>query len=172
MSDPLELENRRKIYRFVEKNPGVYMREIQRALSMPTGLLEYHLSYLVKRGMLSTYQDGRRKRYYSVQKVSAPDKHLLGVLRQKIPRRILIYCISQGSVGFSELLSLLNVSKSTLSFNLSKLLRMDIIDEIVKDGERFYSVRERERITELIITYRESYLDDLVDRFVDSFMNL
>jgi len=93
MSEPLELENRRKIYLFVERNPGVYMREIQRGLSMPTGLLEYHLSYLVKGGLLSIYPDGRKRRYYSTKTVSAPDKHMLAVLRQRMPRRILILCI-------------------------------------------------------------------------------
>ena len=172
MSEPLELENRRKIYRFVEKNPGAYMREIQRALSMPTGLLEYHLSYLVKRGLLSIYQDGRKRRYYSTKTVSAPDKHLLAVLRQKIPRRILIYCISQGSASFSELSAFLNISKSTLSFNLSKLVRSDILEELETGSEKRYFVKQRERIADMIVTYRESYLDDLVDRFVDSFVNI
>ncbi len=172
MSEPLELENRRRIYSFVEKNPGVYMREIQRGLGMSTGVLEYHLAYLVRKGLLSVYQDGRKKRYYSIRKVSAPDKRLLAILRQRICRWILIFCIEKRGASFSELAKSLGISKSTLSFHTSKMLRAGILREMEDAGEKKYVVDNPEKVSELIITYKESFLDDLVDRFVESFMEI
>ncbi len=171
MSEPLDLENRRTIYSFVEKNPGVYMREIQRGLGMSTGVLEYHLAYLVKKGLLSVYQDGRKKRYYSTRKISAPDKRILAILRQRICRSILIYCISREGASFSELVNSLGVSKSTLSFHISKMLKAGVLLE-EGGAEKRYLVSDPEKVSDLIITYKESFLDDLVDRFVESFIEL
>ncbi len=172
MSDPLELESRRKIYNFVKRNPGVYMREIQRELKMGTGVLQYQLDYLVKRGLLSVYVDGKRKRYYCSESVSAPDKNILAMLRQKVPRRILMLCIAQNGATIEQMMKFTGASKSNVSFHLSKLMRLGIIEEKEENGDVIYYVKEPERIAELIITYKESYLDDLVDRFVDSFMNI
>ena len=172
MSDPLELDSRRRIYNFIRKNPGAYMREIQRALGMGTGVLQYQLDYLVKKGLLSVYVDGKRKRYYCSESVSAPDKNILAMLRQKVPRRILMLCIGENGATTKQIMEFTGSSKSNVNFHLSKLIRMGIIEENEENGEKIYYVREPERIAELIITYKESYLDDLVDRFVDSFMNI
>ncbi len=172
MSDPLELESRRRIYNFVRKNPGVYMREIQRALEMGTGVLQYQLDYLVKKGLLSVYVDGRRKRYYCTESVSAPDKNILAMLRQKVPRRIMMVCISKNGADFHSIAEFVGSSKSNISFHLSKLIKMGIIEEREEGGEKRYYVRDPEKISDFIVTYRESYLDDLVDRFVESFMGI
>ena len=172
MSDPLELESRRRIYNFVKRNPGVYMREIQRALGMGTGLLQYQLDYLVKRGLLSIYVDGRRKRYYCTENVSAPDKRTLAMLRQRVPRRIMMVCIEENGADFQRLVEFTGSSKSNVSFHLSRLIKMGIMEEREEDSGKRYYVRNPERISELIITYRESYLDDLVDRFVESFTGI
>jgi predicted transcriptional regulator len=172
MSGPLELESRRRIYTFVRDNPGVYMREIQRALGMGTGVLQYQLDYLVKNGLLSVYMDGRRKRYYCTEKVSAPDKHVLALLRQKIPRRILMVCISENGANMEKIMEFAGASKSNIDFYISKMMKAGIMEEKDENGEKIYYVKEPERIADLIITYRESYLDDLVDRFVESFMNI
>ena len=172
MSDPLELESRRRIYTFVRDNPGVYMREIQRALGMGTGVLQYQLDYLVKKRLLSVYLDGRRKRYYCTEKVSAPDKNILAMLRQRVPRRILMVCIAENGASFHRILEFTGASKSNLSFHLSKLIKSGIVEERDEEGDKRYYVRDPERVSELIITYRESYLDDLVDRFVESFTGI
>jgi predicted transcriptional regulator len=172
MPDPLELESRRRIYNFVKRNPGVYMREIQRALGLGTGVLQYQLDYLVKKGLLSIYVDGRRKRYYCAENVSAPDKGILAMLRQRVPRRMMMVCIEENGADFRRLMEFTASSKSNVSFHLSRLLKMGIMEEREENGVKRYYVREPERISELIITYQESYLDDLVDRFVESFAGI
>ena len=44
----LELVNRRRVYEFINTNPGFHLREIQRKLDMPIGLLKFHIQYLIK----------------------------------------------------------------------------------------------------------------------------
>ena len=48
MADPLELETRRRIYAHIMRHPGQFLREIQRALDMAMGSLEFNLDALVK----------------------------------------------------------------------------------------------------------------------------
>ncbi len=168
MKDALALEKRRKIYRYIEKHPGVYMREIQKALGLGTGVLEYHLDFLVKRGLLTTYEDGRKRRYYSAEKVSAPQKKLLSFLRQKRSRRILTLSLRDRGISVDELMKECNISRSTATSQISKLVEAGYLK---KSGNSYFSSNPEE-LTDMLITYRESYLDDVVDRFLDSFERL
>ena len=52
----LELENRRKLYKYILKKPGSYLREIEREFGMQVGVLEYHLKYLEKKEIQSQYK--------------------------------------------------------------------------------------------------------------------
>ena len=170
--DPLDIEKRRRIFRFVENNPGVYMREIQKTLSLGTGVLEYHLSFLVKNGLLSIYPDGKKRRYFSVEKVSAPQRELLSFLRQKHARRILTLSLAAEGVALEEIKKECGISKSAALFYISKLKDANLLEERANErGPRFFA-KNPKSLYNLLITYRESFLDDVVDRFLDSFMDI
>ena len=165
--DALALEKRRTIYQYVKRHPGVYMREIQKELGMATGVLEYHLDYLVKEGLLTTHMDGRKKRFYSSE-VSAPHKELLSFLRQKQSRRIMVTALQPDGAGLDEMKDACGCSKGTLMVYVNRLLKAGYLEE--RNG-RYFAINPDE-LTKMLITYRESYLDDVVDRFLDSFGNL
>ena len=54
----LENERRRKIYSFIDKNPGVHLRRLQRVLQIPLASVEYHLNYMVRKGVVIREKDG------------------------------------------------------------------------------------------------------------------
>ena len=56
----LELDNRKRVYEFIKDNPGSHMREIQRRLEMPIGLLKFHIQYMITHEIISEKTD----RYY------------------------------------------------------------------------------------------------------------
>ncbi len=91
----LELESRRKIYEAVKKVPGIHFREINRRLGISLGGIEYHLRYLEQHELIVSKQEGRYKRYYVVGKLGSKDKQLLALLRQQMPRRILMHLLLQ-----------------------------------------------------------------------------
>ena len=96
----LELENRRRIYQLVSKYPGMYLREIEKELGLSIGVLEYHLTYLEKKDILSVEREGHRKRYFVREDVSFGDKPTISLLRQEIPRRIVIFLMLNPGSGF------------------------------------------------------------------------
>ncbi len=46
ISIELELETRRTIFEFIRQNPGSHLREIQRRLGLPIGVLNFHIQNL------------------------------------------------------------------------------------------------------------------------------
>jgi len=170
--DPLELENRRKIYEYVSRFPGSYFREIQKAIGLEVGTLEYHLDYLERRGILSSEVEAGRRRYYVSAQIPHEDKHIIGLMRQKVLRRIVVHLLLNPRSSFSELLSLVGISKSTLSFHLSKLVKAGVVKEERVGREKVYWIDDVDRISGVLITYKSSLLDDVVDRFVEVWMEI
>ena len=169
----LDLENRRRIFQFVSGFQGAHLREVQRAVGLEIGVLDYHLDYLVKNGLLTSRKEMGRKRYFT-KALSPGDKALLAVLRQGVLRRLLMHILLNPGCTFRELHALSGTSKSTLSFHLKRLRGTGLvvrIDEGGRKGER-YSAVKGEDIAKLLITYKSTFLDDAVDRFVEVWQQL
>jgi len=103
MSEGLELESRRRIYDFLVANPGVHLRRIGHALGMSTGMLSYHLGYLERNGVLKAEEDGHRKRYFIARAFVEAQRRILAVLRQDVPRKILVELLTYEGRTFAEL---------------------------------------------------------------------
>lgn len=78
----LENNNRRKIYQVLEKNPGTYLRELQRIMNMPLATVEYHIDYMTRKKLIFAETEDHHKRYYT-KPLDPTDKKLLPALRQK-----------------------------------------------------------------------------------------
>jgi len=172
MEEALELENRRKIFRLISEKPGAYFREIQSELGLATGVLEYHLGYLVKKKLLSSEMDGKKRRYFVSKEIPHLDKRTLGLMRQKIPRRITVHALLNPNCSFQELLGEFDISKSTLSFHLKKLENAEILESVKKGRKKFYRVLDPDEIARILISYRSSFLDSVVDSFADVWLEV
>lgn len=171
-AEALELETRRRIYEYVERVPGAHMRDIQRSLGLAVGTLEYHLNYLTKLDILTTREDGRYTRYYVTHQMGRREKDVLAVLRQAVPRQVVAHLLLAPGMSHGEILAHFQISASTLSFHLKKLLTAGILS-VQKDGrENRYSVLEPELASRVLITYKESFVDDVVDRFAEAWLEL
>jgi predicted transcriptional regulator len=165
MEEVLTLENRRKIFEFVSKHPGTHMREMERELSMPLGLLSYHLDYMVKRAVLKVEDDGYRKSYFPSDRFHFHDRKTLSLLRQPVPRKIVMHILIQGPSTFNQLLEEMACAKSTLSYHLNRMVRREVLEVEKKERESWYSLRNEFATADLLIALRESLACDAVDRF-------
>lgn len=166
--DYLALETRKKIYELISNSPGLHKREIARALSMSLSTIDYHLHYLEKRGIVSARQDGKYKRYFITEKTEAMDKRILPLLRQETPRRIVIFLLQKPQAIHKEICKEVKKAPSTVSFHLKKLIDAGIVDEISLGRERAYVVKNPEKTADLLLTYKSTFLDKAVDKFVDA----
>lgn len=173
-----ELKARKKIYEFIMENPGLHFREIARNLNIPNSTLRYHLNYLKKRGYLTHEFENGYSRYYIVQNVSANDKKLINILRETVPRNIILYLTlypysSQTDVrNFvnkwrqhpSKIGYYLDKHHTTLGFHLKKLIEEEIIDCSEEGTEIKYTLKNPEEVIDLLIRYDKTLLEEAYGR--------
>jgi predicted transcriptional regulator len=165
----LENEKRRKIYALVEASPGIHLRELQRALSMPLTTLDYHLSYMIRKKIIFGETEDHHKRYYT-KPFDPDDKKVLVALRQKRMREIVLIVLENGKAKSQLLAERLKLSHSTLSSYLKYLVNRNILAREKIGYENLYTVREEDRVAKVLIAYKPSFLDKLVDRVLDAWM--
>jgi len=163
----LELDARRRIYDCISKSPGLHFREIQRRTNLATGALDYHLHFLHKHGLIRIEKTAGFVRYYTTDVAyDQADKELLNLLRHDTIRHILICLIEKKQPNASDIAKVLQISQSNLSWYLKTLEEKNIIVHKKKGRFRFYSVVDKDRIIKCLLTYKASFMDEIVDRFI------
>lgn len=157
----LELEARKITFEAVRENPGIHLREIDRVLDVPLGTIRYHLRVLEKKELVTSRKEGKYTRYYAKGEIDRYDKDRLAVLRKELPRTIILFLLEYPGSSHKEITEAMAVAPSTISYHLKRLKDDGMIRE--EDG---YHVEDEEKIADLLIQYRQTFLDSLVDRFV------
>lgn len=169
----LELDTRRRLYETVCKYPGTHMRELARVLDMRLNLVDYHLHYLEKRDLVYATEDGEFKRFFPTDSpdgaerkdlTSAPDKPIVGMLRQPLPFRIIVLLARYVTRTHKELTDDLRRSPSTVSHHLEKLSRAGIV--VALDDGRGYALSDRARIERILLAFKP-HPASLADGFVE-----
>src|SRR2546422_954553 len=119
MHSGLELQSRRRIYEFLSANPGVHLRRIGQTLGMSTGMLSYHLGVMERQGLLKSEAARHRRRYYLAQAYRPEQRLVLALLRERVPRTIMIDLATHREREFADLLPATRGTKSPLSFSVS-----------------------------------------------------
>jgi len=176
----LNLENRRRIYNYILKNPGLHQRNLSKKLGIPFSTLYYHLRYLEKIDLIIEKKIGRYSRYYTKNTVGRCNKELLNIIRQNIPRNIILFLCMAYITSQKELSSTLDRHHTTIKVHLKKLLDLDLIEVApVENGiidinrpngpiverkpvtnETLYRIKDRPLINKLMVSYKKSFMKD------------
>ena len=127
MNELLELETRRKIYDLVSRNPGLHLSKIAELLKMRISLVEYHLLFLEKHQVVRGVKETGYTRYYIEGALGTSDKKILSLLRQEIPLRVILFLLKDDNSQHKDILKNVDVSPSTLSYHLKKMMDYGII---------------------------------------------
>ena len=169
MQDVLELETRRKIYDLIKENPGIHLSKISQILKMRTSLVEYHLIFLEKHEIIKSDRETGYKRYYLKGQIGVKDKKYLFILRQKTVLKIILFLLKNEISPHKILLENVDVSASTLSYHLNKLVKKDIV-ELSRYGEnKGYIIKNKDEIISILIQYKPY---KILDGFEDIWDNL
>jgi predicted transcriptional regulator len=164
----LDLENRRRIYEQINKSPGIHFRELERRLKLVVGSLQYHLQCLEKKNLIRTQIDGDYVRYFTKdQRLNETDRKILSLLRRSGCRHILIQLLNNPDLNNKQLSQALGLSPSTISWNLNILIEAGIIDRKKTGRISNFTIVDPSNVSKLIICYKESFLDTLVDGFIE-----
>ena len=75
------------------------------------------------------------------------------------------------NAGYQDILDNFDLSPSRLSYYLDKLLKKSILEQVREGRKTFYSVRDEERVANVLIAYKPTFLDSVVDAFVDIWLS-
>ncbi len=163
----LELETRKKIYTSIKNRPGIYLRELERETSFTIGQLTYHLSILVKANLIKEENAGRFRRFYPLG-LNVYEIKILSLLRRPNLRKIIILVLESKRITNKELSEKMSLSPATISWYVQDLKDVNLIHNEIKGNEIFYSLKDEDEIIKVLIAYKESFLDKMVDRFIET----
>ncbi|MEJ2271623.1 MAG: winged helix-turn-helix domain-containing protein, partial [Candidatus Bathyarchaeota archaeon] len=95
---------------------------------------------------------------------------ILKSLRQKRLREIVILLLQKEKVKYSFLLESLDIPPSTLSFYLKYLTKNNIVGKNKIGYENIYYISERERVAKVLMTYKSSFIDKLIDKTLNTWL--
>lgn len=167
----IELEARRRIYDHIVANPGTHLRAVKEALEMPMGQLEYHLRFLEDQGLVGAKEDRYYKRFFPSE-MGATERRLLSALRQEMPRRIVLLVLESPGADHTTIQKSTGLGASTLSFYMRDLIEKGLIERRREGRRSLYTVLDVDRVVKVLITYRPSFLDRMVDRFLETWFEL
>lgn len=136
------MENSDLILKTIQENPGIYTREILRKTKLSNGVIQYHLRKLEKMSKIRGDKRPRYKRYYSVD-VDQEEFPIIANLRKKSKQSLLFTILSSDDPCFSDVLKKIHKSPSTVSWNISGLIKDGILEKVTKNGKHVYRVKNK-----------------------------
>ncbi len=169
MSETLELENQKKIYLLISKQPGLSLSKIADILKISIELARYHLQYLEKNDLLSSSKDEGFRRYYLKGEIGIEDKKFLSLFRQEMLLKIVLFLIKNPYSRHKEILKTINIkSKPLLTYYLKKLLKKKLIEAHGKSRERRFVVVNEKEIIRFLVKYEPyNILEGISDTWID-----
>lgn len=166
--DALALGVRRQIYTTVENSPGLHFRELQRRTGIAVGSLQYHLGYLEKKQLIRTERNGKFVRYFSLRGRQLGEQSAdMALLRQGSIRRIVLFLMTHKRANNAAISKAVGLSPPTTSWHLNKLLTAGMVEKKRRGRKSFFYLTDKNRVAQLLVGYRKSFLDEMVDNFVE-----
>lgn len=151
----------------MKNNPGHHFRGIQRSLHLSTGVLQYHLNNMLKENDIIVRDINGTSCYFPSRGFSEDQFKVLSHLRNRIRNRILRIMLDGNPRPPSELKKELSISSPTLSYHLGLMIDDGILERVLGERGTTYRVKDLNMFKGLILEYKESFADKLIQDFVD-----
>lgn len=154
----LEVETRRLVLDLVRDKPGLHMREIARRLKLSTSLVEYHLRALITDEMINSMKEGGYRRFYPGDdlrervRLTREQKRKLNLLRQRVPLDIICLLLESSPLKHREIKEELDISPSTLSYHLNRMVRVGLLKKIRAGQRKGYHLNDRRETVWILMT--------------------
>jgi len=159
----LDLPLRKKIFLYLQANPGIHFREIQRDMDLPIGQLEFHLNEMVKKEIIIKETSMGNTRFYVRDRFSRDERRIMNFLRKEIPRDIILFLLENPGSSPSQILEVFTFTGPNLSYHLKRMVKESIVGYEIKGRERVYFLKNPELIRTLLVMYRSTLYDKILD---------
>lgn len=153
-----DLKNRKIIFLLIEKNPGINLSTIAEMLQMSIPLVDYHTHQMSDNGLVTIEKDEGKgyKRYYITGETTTKDKKILGILRQEIPLKIVMFLLEHPYSKHNKILENFEIAGSTLSYHINKLVKNGIVSFHGSGEKRGYYITDEKEVINFLTRYKPS----------------
>ena len=149
-STTLNLEIRKEIYKTIQKQPGICVRELERELNIAMGQLTYHLLVLLKANLIKEESDNYFRRFYPAGAVL--DIKLANIFKRKSTKDMIV-SLFNGRKTNIELSEKLRVSPPAISWHIKFLEKHRLLSKERFGRNVYYSLKDRDSILKSLIEF-------------------
>lgn len=161
--------NRFKLLNLIQSFPGIRYNDLIRLTGFTNGTLSHHLATLEKNSIIRILrlENSNITRYFSTS-ISKEEAIIIGFLKIKSTNQIIKLLKDNHQLSFLEIVHSIKKSPSTTSWNLKRLLEVNIVIRCKLDNASIFQLKNPQMIIKLIKVSNNT----LFDRSVDNFSNL
>ena len=156
-----------KIILEINTNPGIRFRELMKAMKITNGVMSYYIQKLEKSGVVNTERTSGVLRLFS-NTIKSSDIDIIKFLRISTPKKIMVVLLEEDLLTFKQITEKIQMSPSTTSFYLGKLLQTEIVS-ISNISPKKYTLNHKQKVSNLIVLYHPSIVDSASDNLTDIF---
>ncbi len=164
--------NKLFIDKYIQNNPGIYLRQICKDLGLATGNTQYHLFILEKEGKISSKKIGQHRHYYNIEINDERHKLILAYLRYDTTKDIIIFLIEHRGSTQSDIAQFKHFSSATISWHMSRLIKMGIVFCIMDGKFKRYFIISIETVIYCIKKYMPNLWDNLSYKLIKSYIQV
>ncbi len=165
-------ENRKRIYEYIQNNPGTHLRKISKEMRLAMGNTQYHLYALENAGQIRSRRIYLYRHYYPLT-IHKQDEIVIAFLRKETSRDILIYLLENPGATQNDIANFKNFSVPTISWHMSRLVEARIVTSR-KEGKfmSYYIRQDLGNIIDLLKIHHPSIWNKLADRLAELVLEL
>jgi predicted transcriptional regulator len=165
---PHSSDLQKDIYSYISENPGIRYRELIRLARTTNGVLSYHLGKLEKTGEIRVERlsNNRVTRYFIIN-IPKKDSDIIGHIRSKVIRNIVYFVLKNEFCTFNEIVDHVEKAPSTISWHIKRLKEAGILSTNYGNDHFLYSIADKEIISRILLEYKESFTDRIIENYTD-----
>lgn len=136
----------------IYKNPGIHFCEIIRKSGIKNGTLTHYITKLESNGIIKIEREKKKTRFFSPE-INIEEIQIIRFLRKKTSKDIILFLIDANGLEFNEIVKKTNKSSSTISQNISELIKSNLIIIKIADTKKKYYIKKNLLIIKLIKKY-------------------
>lgn len=149
----------------IYRSPGVRYRELLRIFQVGNGVLTYHLSILEKLGKIRVDRKRNKITRYYLTGVPDEDTDLIGQLRNKMTRQLVLFILQHDRCTFGEIVENSGKAPSTISWHLNRLRDAGIVSMSYGERTQQYTIVDSREVKKILVMYKDAFLDKVVDNY-------
>jgi len=165
--------NTKRVFLFIQDNPGCHLRMIKGELAVSMGTVQYHLERLEKARKIVSHRHGLRKHYFVLGAFGQEERALLQVLGNETAREILMFIGEQTSPTQTDIVERIGISAPSVNWHLGRLSGLGIIEQVREGRFKRYKLHgDPKYIVALLRNYYPNTWDRWSSKLAEMFLAL